>query len=172
MFDDLPFDRRWGTAIHDIDRYAGHALCWGGNIEDLPEEHNRVTLDSSLTDSDGIPAPRVEYRISDNTQRSLDFTLERLRDMHVAAGATHIRTDELCVEAPGHILGTARMGADPETSVVDRFGRRHDVPNLFVADGSVMVTSGAMNPTATIAALALRTAEHIAETAKNQVVPA
>jgi choline dehydrogenase-like flavoprotein len=64
------------------------------------------------------------------------------------------------------------MGNDPGTSVVDRFGRSHDVPNLFIVDGSVMVTSGAVNPTSTIAALALRAAEHIADTARDQKVPA
>ncbi|MGW4332783.1 GMC family oxidoreductase [Rhodococcus koreensis] len=172
MFDDQPFDQRWGDAVHDLDKFAGHALNWAGNIEDLPEERNRVTLDSVLTDSDGLPAPKIEYRISENTQKNLDFALARQREMHEAAGAAHIFTRELWREAPGHILGTARMGNDPATSVVDKFGRSHDVPNLFIVDGSVMVTSGAMNPTATIAAMALRTAEHIADTAAVQEVPA
>lgn len=166
-FDDRPFDQRWGAAIHDYGKYAGRALSWAGNIEDLPEESNRVVLDSALADSDGISAPRIEYRISENTQRNLDFALDRMTEMHEAAGATHIFRHPLWREAPGHLLGTARMGDDPERSVVDRFGRAHDVPNLFVIDGSVMVTSGAVNPTATIAALALRTAEHIADTARD-----
>ena len=171
-FDHLPFDQRWGAAVHDMAKYAGHALSWAGNIEDLPEETNHVTLDPVLKDGDGIPAPRIEYRISENTQKSLDFALDRMVEMHQAAGATHISKTPLWREAPGHILGTARMGNDPRTSVVDRFGRSHDVPNLFIVDGSVMVTSGGVNPTATIAAMALRTAEHIAETARQQSVPA
>ena len=87
-------------------------------------------------------------------------------EMHEAAGASHIFRQPLWKEAPGHLLGTARMGNDPKTSVVDRFGRSHDVPNIFIVDGSVMVTSGAVNPTATIAALALRAAEHVADTAR------
>ncbi|MNU04598.1 Paromamine 6'-oxidase [compost metagenome] len=70
------------------------------------------------------------------------------------------------------MLGTARMGHDPNTSVVDGFGRAHDVPNLFIVDGSVMVTGGSVNPTAAIAALSLRAATHLAETARNQRVPA
>lgn len=171
-FDHLPFEQRWGAAIHDIGRYAGRALSLAGNIEDLPEEHNRVTLDPALTDSDGIPAPRIEYKISENTQRNLDFTLDRMAEMHEAAGAAHVLRQPLWKEAPGHLLGTARMGDDPGRSVVDRFGRSHDVPNLFIVDGSVMVTSGGLNPTATIAALALRCAEHIAETARFQEVAA
>ena len=68
-------------------------------------------------------------------------------------------------DAWGHLLGTARMGEDPATSVVDPWGRSHDVPNLFVVDGSVMVTGGGINPTSTIAAFALRAAEHLADTA-------
>lgn len=165
-FDDRPFDQRWGGAIHELGKYAGRALSWAGNIEDLPEESNRVVLDANLVDSDGLPAPKIEYKISENTQRNLDFALDRMTDMHEAAGATHIFRHPLWREAPGHLLGTARMGNDPERSVVDRYGRSHDVPNLFIIDGSVMVTSGAVNPTATIAALALRTAEHIVATAR------
>ncbi len=91
--------------------------------------------------------------------------------MHAAAGARHISRMPLWREAPGHILGTARMGNDPDSSVVDPFGRSHDVANLFIVDGSVMVTSGAVNPTATISALALRAAEHLADTAKTTSVP-
>lgn len=67
----------------------------------------------------------------------------------------------------GHILGTARMGSDPATSVVDEYGRSHDIPNLVIVDGSVMVTGSGMNPTATITALALRAAEHLADAAAN-----
>ena len=166
-FDDLPFDQRWGAAAHGHGKFAGRALSWAGNIEDLPEESNRIVLDPVLRDGDGIPAPRIEYRISENTQRSLDFTLARMVEMHEAAGAAHIFRHPLWKEAPGHILGTARMGNDPRTSVVDRYGCSHDVPNLYIVDGSVMVTSGAVNPTATIAAMALRTAEHIAASARD-----
>ena len=171
-FNDLPFDQRWGSAVHDLARYAGRALNYAGNVADLPEETNRVTLDPVLTDGDGIPAPRIDYRVSENTQKILDFTLERMVEMHEAAGATHVFRTPLWKEAPGHILGTARAGDDPRTSVVDRFGRSHDVPNLFIVDGSVMATSGAVNPTATIAAWSLRTAEHLAETARLQAVSA
>ncbi len=166
-FDDQPFEARWGNAIHDLDKYAGRAISWAGNIEDLPEERNCVRLDPDLTDSDGIAAPLIDYRISDNTQAIMDYTLDRMAEMHVTAGADHIFKQSLWKEAPGHLLGTARMGDDPATSVVDSYGRSHDVSNLFIVDGSVMVTSGAVNPTATIAAIALRTAEHIIDTARD-----
>lgn len=166
-FADLPFERRWGAAIHDLDRHAGHAMSWAANIEDLPQETNRITLDSDLTDSDGIPAPKVHYRISENSRKSMAFMLDRMVEMHEAAGAAHVFRHPLWREQPGHLLGTARCGTDPRRSVVDAWGRAHDVPNLFIVDGSVMVTSGAVNPTATIAAWALRTAEHIIATRSN-----
>ncbi|MEZ5924212.1 MAG: GMC family oxidoreductase [Hyphomicrobiaceae bacterium] len=171
-FASLDFERRWGAAAQDIIEHAGRALSWAANIEDLPEESNGVTLDPELKDSDGIPAPRIHYKMSDNTKRNLDFALARMVEMHEATGARHIAQTPLWREQPGHLLGTARMGTDPRRSVVDRFGRTHDVPNLFIVDGSVMVTSGAVNPTASITALALRSAEHIVETARDLPVPA
>ncbi len=171
-FSKLDFEKRWGPAAHDIIEHGGRALSWAANIEDLPEEVNRVELDPDLKDSDGIPSPKVTYRMSENTQKSLGFALDRMAEMHKAAGARHIARNLLWREQPGHLLGTARMGNDPNTSVVDRFGRAHDVPNLFIVDGSVMVTGGAVNPTASITAMALRTAEHIADTARDTKVAA
>ncbi len=167
---DLPFEQRWGLKFHELTRYAVGALLWTAVIDDLPEESNRVTLDPTVTDSDGLPAPRVTYRLSENTQRNIQFTTERMIEAHEAAGAARIFTGPLTPS--GHLLGTARMGHDPKTSVVDSFGRSHDIPNLFVVDGSVMVTGGSVNSTAAIAALSLRTARHIADTAGAQRVPA
>lgn len=171
LYRDLPFEQRWGRSVHELSRQAGKILNWVANVEDLPEESNRVTLDRELTDSSGLPAPVVSYRISENTQRDIDFSLDRMREAHEAAGAAQTFDIPLWVDAPGHLLGTARMGDDPRTSVVDSFGRSHDIPNLFIVDGSVMVTSGGVNPTATIAALALRSAGHLADTAGDQRVP-
>ncbi|MBS1893912.1 MAG: GMC family oxidoreductase [Actinobacteria bacterium] len=171
-FADLPFDQRWGPAVHRLSRHAGSVINWVANVEDLPEESNRVTLDPELRDGSGLPAPAITYRMSDQTKANVRFSLDRMKEAHEAAGAAKTFEVPLWVDAPGHLLGTARMGDDPETSVVDSFGRSHDVPNLFVIDGSVMVTSGAMNPTATIAALALRTATHLAATAREMQVPA
>jgi choline dehydrogenase-like flavoprotein len=157
------FDELWGPAIHEVARRARNGILWAANTEDLPEEHNRVTLSSTLFDSDGLPAPKVEYRISDNTRKLLKFTVERMVEAHRAAGATHVITQELWIDQPGHLLGTARMGDDPATSVVDSYGRAHDVDNLYIADGSIFVTSGSANPTCTISALALRVGKKIVE---------
>ncbi|MEO6512595.1 MAG: GMC family oxidoreductase, partial [Nocardioides sp.] len=163
MYDGLPFEERWGANAHRLSRRGGQVLAWYANIDDLPEEHNRVTLDPELTDSSGLPSPRIDYTLSENTLKSLDFNEQKMREAHEAAGAVDIWLDPLVPS--GHLLGTARMGHDPATSVVDPWGRSHDVPNLFIVDGSVMVTGGAMNPTSTIASFALRAAEHLADTA-------
>jgi choline dehydrogenase-like flavoprotein len=160
---ELDFDELWGPAIHDVSRAARNGILWAANTEDLPEEHNRVTLSPSLVDSDGLPAPKVEYRVSENTRKLLKFTVEQMVKAHEAAGAKRVITQELWVDQPGHLLGTARMGDDPRTSVVDSYGKCHDVDNLYIADGSIFVTSGSANPTCTITALALRVGKKVVE---------
>lgn len=168
----LPPDQRTGTALHGIvERALGRAFEWGLSSEDLPYEHNCVTLDPQLTDSDGIPAPRIAYRLSPESRALLDFHIARATEAHEAAGAVETVAVDWMPDSGAHLLGTARMGDDPRTSVVDPFCRSHDVPNLFIVDGSVFVCGGAVNPTATICALALRAADHMIETAPHQRVP-
>jgi choline dehydrogenase-like flavoprotein len=157
----LDFDELWGPAVHEVARQAQNGILWAANTEDLPEPDNRVTLSPDLVDSDGLPAPKVEYRISENTRAMLKFTVDRMVELHEAAGAVKIITQELWVDQPGHLLGTARMGDDPATSVVDSYGKAHDVDNLYIADGSIFVTSGSANPTCTISALALRVGKKV-----------
>ena len=146
----------WGAGHHDAyaqvwDRTAGMvAIC-----EDLPEECNRVTLDPELVDSDGIPAPKIHYRLGENSQKMLDHAVARGREVLEAAGAKETVADAPLLPAGWHLMGTARMGRDPETSVVNEWGRCHDVKNLFIVDGSIFVTAAAVNPTNTIQALAL-----------------
>ena len=162
----------WGERFHrSMKESIGHMLEWAIIPEDLPDERNTVTLDSVLEDSDGLPAPKIVYRTSENTQRMLEYNIARAFEAHEAAGAKKSWVVSRA-HPPGHLMGTARMGTDPETSVVDRYGRAHDVPNLYIIDGSVFVTSSAVNPTATICALAKRTASHICEQARLQEVPA
>ncbi len=125
--------------------------------EDLPEEHNCVTLDPDLTDSDGIPAPKITYRLGENTKRMLKHGEVRAEEVLLAAGAKRIlpKGDKVWWRAGWHQMGTCRMGNDPETSVVNGWGRSHDVKNIFIVDGSIFVTAGAVNPTSTIQALSL-----------------
>jgi choline dehydrogenase-like flavoprotein len=165
-----PFGARWAAGLHELARYTGRSMIWSGVIDDLPEESNRVTLDPSSTDSSGLPGVKLAYRRSANSERMVEFMNARMTEAHEAAGASRTLTAPLTES--GHLLGTARMGADPRSSVVDAFGRSHDVPNLFIVDGSVMVTGGSVNPTAAIAALSLRSATHLADTARDQRVPA
>ncbi len=130
-------------------------------IEDLPEEHNRVTLDPVQKDSDGIPAPKIDYTIGDNSRKMLAHAIGNARTILEAAGATGIASEAPILNGGWHLLGTARMGNDPERSVVNGWGRSHDVKNLFIVDGSIWVTSGGVNPTSTIQALALYIADQI-----------
>lgn len=152
----------WGAAHHGaararIDRVTGIiAVC-----EDLPELHNRVTLDPIAKDAHGIPAPRIQYKISDNSARMMEFAVNRAQEVLLAAGARETEIEAPMRYAGWHLLGTARMGRDPETSVTNEWGRCHDVKNLFVVDGSLFVTAGAVNPTRTIQALALYVASSI-----------
>ncbi|WP_431230867.1 GMC family oxidoreductase [Paenarthrobacter nicotinovorans] len=161
---DLGFGQLWGPSIHQVAAAHSRSFLFSGQIDDLPEEANQVTLDPELTDSHGIPAPKIEYRISENSHKQLAFLADRMEEAHDAAGAVRTVTLPLALDQPGHLLGTARMGRESHNSVVNPYGRTHDVPNLYIADGSVFVTGGAVNPTATIVALAHRVAEHLLAT--------
>lgn len=152
----------WGTAHHRSFRELfGHTASLTVTTEDLPEWDNRVTLDETLKDGSGIPAPKLHYRVSDNTRAMITHGLERARQAFAEAGALRVETQDLVSYAGFHLLGTARMGTDPETSVVDADCRAHDVDNLMVIDGSVFVTAAALNPTPTIQAIALRAADRL-----------
>jgi choline dehydrogenase-like flavoprotein len=156
----------WGTDHHRafaelFDHTAGMvAIC-----EDLPEPGNCVTIDPDLKDSDGIPAPKVTYRLSENSDRMLAHCVARGADVLQAAGARETVAEAPLPFAGWHLMGTARMGTDPARSVVNEWGRSHDVHNLFIIDGSIFVTAAAVNPTNTIQALAL----HIADTVKRNL---
>jgi choline dehydrogenase-like flavoprotein len=127
--------------------------------EDLPEAANRVDLDPGLSDAHGIAAPRVSYTLSENSRRMLDHGIARAREALEAAGAHAVAFNPLLRAGGWHLMGTARMGRDPATSVIDGEGRCHDVPNLYIVDGSVMVTCAGVNPTSTIQAVALYVAD-------------
>ncbi|MCY3813938.1 MAG: GMC family oxidoreductase [Gammaproteobacteria bacterium] len=151
----------WGEDHHAaFERTYDRDINIGVLCEDLPEEHNRVTLDPELADSHGIPAPKVSYKLSENSRRMLEHGVARASEAMIAAGATTVHPSPSPIRYCGwHLLGTARMGDDPGRSVVNSWGRSHDVRNLFIVDGSVFVTSGGVNPTTTIQAVALYIAD-------------
>jgi choline dehydrogenase-like flavoprotein len=152
----------WGKDHHRVYRtQLYHRLTAIVACEDLPEEHNRVTLDPVLKDGHGIPAPRIDYTVGENTKAMMEHGIARATEALEAAGAKNIFGSATALSSPGHLLGTARMGTDPERSVVNEWGRCHDVKNLFIVDGSIWVTSGGVNPTSTIQALALYIADSI-----------
>jgi choline dehydrogenase-like flavoprotein len=156
----------WGAGHHEaygavFDRTAGMVVI----CEDLPEACNRVTLDADLVDSNGIPAPKITYRLSENSEKMLEHSVARGREALEAAGAKETVAEAPLPPAGWHLMGTARMGTDPEASVVNEWGRCHDVRNLFIVDGSIFVTAAAVNPTNTIQALTL----YIADTMKKNL---
>ena len=153
---------KWGKEHHaDFAERFGKSSAFCVISEDLPEEHNRVELDPVLKDSSGLPAPKVTYRVSENTRKLLDHGIANGRRVLEAAGAHRIMTNPVLRGGGWHLMGTARMGDDPARSVIDRNCQAHDADNLFVIDGSAFVTSGAVNPTPTIQAIALRAADYI-----------
>ncbi len=158
-------ERPWGAEAHRLLREEfRHSMAVLVLAEDLPEAHNRVAL-SDHVERDGMPGVRVEYRMSEHSRRSLDFGLDRAEEMLRAAGAYRTVRVPLAPLAGWHLLGTARMGRDPATSVTDGRGRCHAAPNIIVADGSLFPTVGAVNPGSTIGALALKLADDLAREA-------
>ncbi len=161
----------WGEGFHEgIRKRLGRSAMWGIIAEDLPDERNRIELHPELKDADGVPAPKIFYKADQNSERLVAYHQARAAESLQEAGAYEVVIAPFIRETGWHLLGTAKMGDDPRTSVVDGYGRSYDHPNLFIIDGSTFPTSTGMNPTATITALALRATEHLIATRRNQDV--
>ena len=150
----------WGNSHHkefekQFDHFCGITIC----AEDLPEYKNCINLSKKIKDKDNLPVAKINYKVSKNSRRILDFGIKRAEELLKEAGAIRTYSNPLLSQAGFHLMGTARMGKDPKSSVVDPQGRCHEIDNLFIADSSVFVTSSVSNPTATAQALALRSAE-------------
>ena len=124
--------------------------------EILPWEDNRVEL-AAEKDQHGLPVARVTFNLHDNDKKLIEFGKNKVMEIMAAAGAKQVVQESRFA----HLVGGARMGSDPSTSVVDKFGRTDDIPNLFVCDGSILPTQGSANPGLTIQALAARTADYL-----------
>ncbi len=155
---------QWGAALRDEVRAEfGHYAGLQAILEQLPDAGNTITLDPAVVDDLGDPVPRITYRVGAYERAGRLRAIARMEEILAAAGARDIESsfaDEFAM--CGHEIGMCRMGADPDTSVVDADLRAHDVANLYLAGSSVFVTAGPLNPSLTIAALALRLAEFLA----------
>jgi choline dehydrogenase-like flavoprotein len=150
----------WGLrrAMMDYNHWAAIGLL--GEI--LPHADNRVEL-ADETDRFGIRVAKVTFSLHDNDKKLIDFGKNKVMEVMSAAGAK-----EVVQEARyAHLVGAARMGEDPATSVVDRYGRSHDIDNLFICDGSILPTQGSANPGLTIQALAARAADYLISQGKS-----
>lgn len=146
----------WGWGMRRVMMDYNHWSPLGLLGEILPWPDNRVQL-ADEKDQFGIPVARVTFSLHENDKKLIEFGRKTVMDVMWAAGAEEV------VQEPryAHLVGAARMGSDPEISVVDKFGRSHEISNLFVCDGSILPTQGSANPGLTIQALAARTADYL-----------
>jgi choline dehydrogenase-like flavoprotein len=151
----------WGNRLLKEMEHYNHQAGLKIVGECLPQERNQVTL-TQERDQHGLPVPRVTFSYCDNDSRLIRHSLDFMRKALEAVHAKDIweEDDDTC-----HLAGTARMGDDPRTSVVNGDCRSWDIPNLWVCDGSVFPTTGGVNPSLTIQAIACRTADRIRELA-------
>jgi choline dehydrogenase-like flavoprotein len=146
----------WGWGMRHVMMDYNHWATLGVLGEILPWENNRVEL-AEEKDQHGLPVAKVTFNLHDNDKKLIEFGKNKVMEIMWAAGAKQVVQESRFA----HLVGAARMGSDPSTSVVDKFGRTHDIPNLFVCDGSILPTQGSANPGLTIQALAARTADYL-----------
>lgn len=157
----IPFYTGWGEGAADFMENYTRQACSFITGEDPPHPDNRIDLHESETDQNGLPVPVLHYAMHENT-----IAMQKHANRQTAAiyeslgGDVRVQTEGPVIGC--HNMGTARMSADAADGVTNRWGQVHDIPNLFVSDGSLFSTSAAPNPTLTIVALAIRQADHIA----------
>jgi choline dehydrogenase-like flavoprotein len=159
----------FGVDFKRMLRSPGAWEMWiGGWGEHLPRYENYVELDPRQKDAWGMPVLKIHCAWSDNENKMREDMATSAAEMLEASGAKNIRsfvTDSppgLCI----HEMGTARMGRDPKTSVLNAYNQCHDVPNLFVTDGAAMASSACQNPSITYMALTARACEYAVERMK------
>ena len=158
-----PGEPAWGQAHKDFQRkYFHRYIHLGSNCQALPQERNCIDLDPKVRDAWGMPVARITHSWSEVDMRIAEFVMDKGEQLLKEAGAIKVWRGANGKGGVGdHQNGTCRMGADPKTSVVNRYCQSHDIDNLFVTDGSVMVTDGGFNPSLTIQAVAFSAAEYI-----------
>ena len=155
-----------GAAAKERLRKPGPWMMFvGGSAEMLPNRDNRVTLHATRKDKWGMAIPHIECAPGDNERKLVAAAQSDAEAMLTAAGA-HIINKGHGPGTPGatiHEMGTAHMGADPRTSVLNKYSQAHDVPNLFITDGSAMASTATQNPSLTYMALSARAAHYAVE---------
>lgn len=168
---------RWGAGLKGYLREFPRTLVLAGICEELSVEENGVDLDPEVVDRFGLAVPRITHRQHPNDLAMYRWYEKKLVEIAQAAGAEKvwpgripgIHVDETHAQkGNAHNHGTCRMGDDPSRSVVNRWCRSHEVPNLWIVDGSVMPSNGGYNPTLTILANAYRVADHFVSAVKKQ----
>ena len=156
----------WGREFTSaLDSYENMAGMWLVG-EDMPQETNRVTINSEVTDQYGLPAPNVHFDDHANDIAMRNYAWKKGQEIYEAVGAT--QTYATPPYPSTHNLGTNRMSEKARDGVVNRWGQSHDIDNLFVSDGSQFTTGASENPTLTIVSLAIRQADYIADQMSKQ----
>ena len=161
-FSTLGFGSNYKKAVRD---YAGAYISMGAFGEVLPRYENAVSIDPDVKDKWGVPVLRFNYKFGENEKKMAADMAVTAREMFEASGIEVVSVDRKVLTEGWsiHELGTARMGNDPKTSVLNQFQQSHDVKNLLVVDGSSHVSASCQNPTWTIMALCWRSCEHLAD---------
>lgn len=156
----------YGEGLRELqvrDTGAGFQMTAMGEV--LARKENHVRINKDVKDAWGIPALHIEHKYTDNEHEMAKDAMHTLDEVCRAAGF-EVLAKHWQMVPPGesiHEIGTCRMGADPKTSVLNKWNQSHDVKNLFVVDGSSFVSGGSQNPTLTILALSLRASDYMAE---------
>lgn len=153
----------WGAELKEMLHYYAYAGGWWVCGEGLPNEDNTVTLDPEIKDSYGLPVAHLKHSWGENDRRLIQHGIDKAKELLAAAGAWRRVAGPI---SSAHPMGTVRMGHDPQMSVINSYCQSHDIPNLFVADTSVLPTGGGTNITLTAMAVAHRASRYIIEQAK------
>jgi choline dehydrogenase-like flavoprotein len=156
-----------GKELKDANRSPGDWwMTLDTYAEVLPNSDNRVTLHTSKTDEWGMALPHMDCRMGPNETALLQAGSDHAADILTKAGFSNVTRSPVKPTKPGnriHEMGTARMGRDPTTSVLNKWNQCHDIPNLFITDGACMTSSAVVNPSITYMALSARAANYAAD---------
>jgi choline dehydrogenase-like flavoprotein len=154
-----PYNRFHGPELKQKMRQYNNTLFAIAFCEGLPAADNRITVDADRRDTAGMPKAHVHYQLHANDKTVLGEANRTLAELMRASGAHEVHVTPRPFEA--HPAGSMRMGADPRASVADAFGKVHELDNVYLGGAALFVSSGCVNPTLTLHALALRTCQHV-----------